>query len=316
MDITLQEMARKLRDYPAYRIYYHKSPDGDAVMSAYALALALQGIGIPCEPKCCDPIPKAYLDLVNPIHCGCLKQYTAIAVDSASADRLGDYSNEKITLCIDHHENKMEAEFRYVVPEASSCAELIYKLLLEMGLPITTQIANLLYTGLVTDTQCFRTYSTNQASLETAAELARQGADIVAIARRYTLEKTPERIAIEQVLLNSFHYTCNGRILGCMFAYEDMLRTGADDSELEGLNLIVDQVRGPEIGIIVRETHPGHCRVSIRSYINDLNAAKICEQFGGGGHADRAGFEKEIEPKQALELVEIAASDYLDNTRA
>ena len=313
MDITLKEMARRLREYPAYRIYYHKSPDGDAVMSAYALALALQGIGISCEPKCCDPIPKAYFDLVNPIHCDCLDQYTAIAVDSASAARLGDYSDEKITFCIDHHENTMEAEFRYVVPEASSCAELIYKLFLEMGLPITTQIANLLYTGLVTDTQCFRTYATNQASLETAAELARHGADIVSIARRYTVEKTPERIAIEQVLLNSFRYTCNGRILGCMFAYEDMLRTGANDSELEGLNLIVDQVRGPEIGIVVRETRPGHCRVSVRSYINDLNAAEICEHFGGGGHADRAGFETDMSPGQTLRKVEITASKYLDH---
>ncbi len=311
MDITLQELSRKLREYSSYRIYYHKSPDGDAVMSAYVLALALQSIGIVCEPKCCDPVPEVYLDLINPIKCEHLENYTAIAVDSASAARLGDYSNETITFCIDHHENNMQAKYRYVVPEASSCAELIYRLLLEMKIPITMQIANLLYVGLITDTQCFRTYSTNQASLETAVELAKCGADIVRIARRYTLEKTPERIAIEQILLNSFHYTCEGRVLGCMFTYEDMQKTGADDSELEGLNLIVDQVRGPEIGIVVRETQPGHCRVSVRTYSESLNAAEICTQFSGGGHADRAGCEMNATPEQALKQIEMTSATFL-----
>ena len=311
MDITLQEMAKKLREHSSYRIYYHKSPDGDAIMSAYALALALKDIRIQCEPKCCDPVPEVYQDLISQIKCEQLEHYTSIAVDSASAARLGDYSAVKITFCIDHHENKLEAEYRYVEPEASSCAELIYKLLLEMKLPITDQIANLLYTGLVTDTQCFRSYSTNQSSLETAVELAKHGAEIVRIARRYALEKTPERIAIEQILLNSFHYTCEGRILGCMFTYEEMKKTGASRSQLEGLNLIVDQVRGPQIGIVVRETLPKCCTVSVRSYREDINAVDICAQFGGGGHADRAGYEIEAAPDDALAQVERAAAGYV-----
>lgn len=182
-----------------------------------------------------------------------------------------------------------------------------------MKIPVTTQIANLLYVGLITDTQCFRTYSTNQASLETAVELAKCGADIVRIARRYTLEKTPERIAIEQILLNSFHYTCEGRVLGCMFTYEDMQKTGADDSELEGLNLIVDQVRGPEIGIVVRETRPGHCRISVRTYTEGLSAAEICSRFDGGGHSDRAGCEIQATPEQALKQVETVSATFLDD---
>ena len=310
MDISLHEMAEKLRAYPAYRIFFHKSPDGDAVMSAWALALALQGIGIPCEPLCCDPVPENYRDVTDQLPFAPQPEAPAIAVDTASAKRLGSYADEHITLCIDHHENQMEADFRYVVPEASSCAELIYRLIREMGITVTRQLANLLYTGLVTDTQCFRTYSTNAASLEAAAALAREGADIVRIARRFALEKTPERIAIEQILLNSFHYTCGGRVLGCMFTHDDMLRAGADDARLEGLNLVVDQVRGPEIGIVVRETRPMHCRVSVRTYTG-LNAAAICGRFGGGGHADRAGAEIGDSPAAVLRLVEEAAADYL-----
>ncbi len=310
MDLSLQEMAEKLRAYPAYRIYFHKTPDGDAVMSAYALALALRSIGIPCEPLCCDPVPDNYRDLTEQLSFAPQPGAPAIAVDTASAKRLGSYADEHITLCIDHHENQMEADFRYVVPEASSCAELIYRLIRAMGLTVTQQLADLLYTGLVTDTQCFRTYSTNAASLEAAATLARDGADIVRIARRHALEKTPERIAVEQILMNSFHYTCGGRVLGCMFTHDDMRRLGTEDARMEGLNLVVDQVRGPEIGIVVRETHPMHCRVSVRTYTG-LNAAAICGRFGGGGHADRAGAEIDAGPAAALRLFEEAAAAYL-----
>lgn len=311
MNITLQEMAGKMREYNTYRIYYHKSPDGDAVMSAYALAAALQSIGKVCEPVCSDPVPEEYLDMIADFQFSPVQNYTAIAVDSADKKRLGIYAEEKITLCVDHHENRMEADYKYVVPEASSCCELVYRLILEMGISVTPKLAELLYTGLVTDTQCFRTYSTNTASLETAAALAGYGVNIVAIARRFTLEKTPERIAIERILLDSFRYTCDDRILGCMVSHDDLVRIGAVDSRLEGLNLIVDQVRGPEIGIVVRETQPGHCRISVRTYTG-LNAAEICASFGGGGHADRAGGEIEASPAEAMKRVEIAAAAYIN----
>lgn len=310
MEITLQEMALKLKEYSSYKIFYHKKPDGDAVMSAFSLALALQSIGIPCEPVCCDPIPDTYFDLVGGLSFPRLEDYTAIAVDSANEKRLGKYAEETITLCIDHHKNTLEASYKYVVPEASSCAEVIYKLICEMGITVTHQLANLLYTGLITDTQCFRTISTNSASLETAVSLAHAGADIVKIARRFALEKTQERIAIEQVLLNSFHYTCDNKVLSCMFTFDDMQRIGVDDSNLEGLNLIVDQVRGLDIGIVVRETKPGHCRISVRTYTG-LNAAEICGSFGGGGHADRAGGDIEDTPGNALKAVEETAADFL-----
>lgn len=311
MNITMKEMARKLKEYPAYQIYYHKSPDGDAVTSAYALALALKSLGIPCEPVCCDPIPPAYRYLTDPHVFEPLEGCTAIAVDSANAKRLGKNSHVKITLCIDHHENTMEAEFRYVDPERSSCAELIYELIQEMGVPMTKVLADLLYVGLVTDTRCFRTYSTNVRSLEAAAAMARDGADIVGIARRHELEKDARKIEIEKTIMNHFHYSCAEKVLGTWFSWEDMQRIGVDETELGGLALIVDQISGLDIGILIREKSPGHCSVSVRSYRKDINAVEICSEYGGGGHADRAGFELEGDPAAVLSTAEEAAARYL-----
>ena len=205
----------------------------------------------------------------------------------------------------------MDAEFKYVDPDRSSCVELIYELIRELGVPMTAVLADLLYTGLITDTRCFRTYSTNARSLEAAAALARGGADIVGIARKHELEKDAKRIEIEKTIMNYFQYACGRKILGTYFSYEDMQRIDVDETELGGLALIVDQISELEIGILIREKQPNHCTVSVRSYRKEINAAEICSKYGGGGHADRAGFELEGDPAEVLLAAEKTSMQYL-----
>lgn len=130
------------------------------------------------------------------------------------------------------------------------------------------------------------------------------------VSRQYTLYKTPQRMEIERVLANSFHYTCGGRILGCFFSYADMVRIHTNDSELEGLNVIVEQVEGVEIGIVVRETAPNHCRVSVRTG-GAYDAAAICAHLGGGGHAHAAGCELEGKPADVLTRVEAVCAQQM-----
>ncbi len=62
--------------------------------------------------------------------------------------------------------------------------------------------------------------------------------------------------------------------------------------------------------ILHRETQPGRCRVSVRTYTG-LNAAEICQALGGGGHSDRAGCELDAPPEEALKMVEEKVAEYL-----
>jgi len=321
MNVTLKRVAQELKKIECCDIYFHKKPDGDAIGSSHALALGLNSLGIRCKLKCCDPIPEKYSSM-----CGGLsslfdetgtrldepQKVVGICVDTASRKRLGVFKTEKFDFCIDHHmNNSVDAKYSYVEEDASSCSEIIYKLLCEMNVPISKLMADFLYTGIVTDTLCFRSRSTTKATLSIAAEIAVCGADIVDIARRHCLEKTPERMTIEAILMKSFHYTCDRRILGSMFTYEDMTEAGVKDAELEGLNTIIEQAAGVEIGIVVREIKPGFCRVSVRTN-GVFNAAHICEHFGGGGHANAAGGEIKATPSIALETVEKISADFLN----
>ena len=309
----LQSIAAEMKKVRAANIYYHKSPDGDAIGSAHALALGLRSLGAKCRLYCVDPIPQKYRFLTDKVEQEELEDPVLISVDSASPSRLGKYGDQQFDFCIDHHENNsIPADCKYVDDRSSSCAEIIYRLLVEMDVKITNQMADLLYVGLITDTSCFRTESTNSGSLRTAAELAECGADIVNLGKRFCLKKSPARIQIESILMDNFHYTCNGKVLGCFFSYDDLIRVGTTDSELEGLNGVIDQVEGIDIGIVIRETKPGKCRISVRTAA-PYNAAKICTEFGGAGHADRAGGNLDGKPKEVLALVEEICRRQIEN---
>lgn len=321
MQVTLNYIAQELKEIECCYIYFHKKPDGDAIGSSHALALGLSSLGIRCKLRCCDPIPEKYNSLRERlfsfldeswIQSDASEKAVGICVDTASRKRLGMFATEKIDFCIDHHaNNSIDAEYSYIEANASSCSEIIYKLLREMRAPISKLMADFLYTGIITDTLCFRARSTTKATLSIAAEIAGCGADIVDIARYHCLEKTPERMSIEAILMKSFHYTCCNRILGSMFTYEDMTKTGIKDTELEGINAVIEQAAGIDIGIVIRETKPGFCRVSVRTS-DGFNAAHICEHFGGGGHANAAGGEINAAPSAALEIVEKISADFLN----
>jgi len=61
---------------------------------------------------------------------------------------------------------------------AAAAAELLTTLIPEMGAKITPEIASCLYTGVATDTGCFRFSNTTAATHKAAAALIEAGADV------------------------------------------------------------------------------------------------------------------------------------------
>ena len=253
-NVTIQELSELLKKYDGYRIIYHVRPDGDCIGSAYALALALKKKKKKCEVTGEYPVTNSYKYLVNCFKNDKVEHPINIAVDSAAPDRLGIYQNESFTFCIDHHNgNSVKAEYKYVEIDCGACSEIILKLIKAMGTEITKEMANLMYLALVTDTMSFRTYDVSKQSFETAAELAGYGADICEIGRKHMFLKTPERVKIENTLKNSFHFTCNNRMLTGIITLQDL-----DDA-----NILVctdlDEIFEPGWGQILRDNWTEQC---------------------------------------------------------
>ena len=312
-NISIQEMAKLFEMYNDYRIVYHVRPDGDCIGSAYALALALQSIGKKCDVKGEYSVPKAYQYLTDKVVLNDVSEPVYIAVDSSSSDRLGTFQNERYTFCIDHHhDNSIKAEYKYVEVDCGACSEIIFKLIQCMKINMTKDMADLLYTALVTDTMCFRTSDVSQQSFETAAALAGYGADVCNIARRHMFLKSPQRVKIENILKNSFHFTCDDRICTGIITLNDLQNAGIEDEDLEGINSLVDEIDSVEIGVTIRELPDKTLtRCSMRTKGN-ISANEICKALGGGGHEHAAAcYLPNVDVYQAREKIEEVCRKFL-----
>lgn len=312
MDITIKEMAEKLKEYDNYCIVYHIRPDGDSICSAHALALALQSIGKKCTVKGQDDIPRIHKYMTDKVQLDEIAEPVYVAVDSASRQRVGTYGDKHFTFCIDHHHSTFDdVDYRYVETDCGACSEIIFKLIKEMGVAVTEQIADLLYTAIVTDTMCFRTTNTNVQTFEIAAELYKAGADVYRIGRLNTFIKSTGRMKIESILRDSFHFTCGNKVVTGIIMLKDLETAGVLDSDLEGINSLVEQYEGVRIGATIRELPDGRMRCSMRSNGN-LSVNDICKIHGGGGHFHAACCELDMSAAEARDVIERTCREYLE----
>ncbi len=122
-----------------------------------------------------------------------------------------------------------------------------------MGVTIDKQIANCLYTGLCTDTGCFRYSNTSATTLRIAASLMDAGADVAEINRIMFDTKSRARLNVERLAMESITFYENGRFDIMEITEEMMKQSGATEGDIEGLAALPRQVEGVLIAATLRE---------------------------------------------------------------
>ncbi len=312
MNCDIADIADFIEDNDGFAVYFHKNPDGDAVGSAYALVLALKAMKKEAYAVCADEVPEGYRFMTDKVGSVPFRARHGIAVDTSAPYRLGEYENVKMAVVIDHHENnQFEAKYKYVLPESSSCAEIVYSLIREMGVPISSLMADLLYTGIITDTARFCSRSVNRDTFRTAYELSALGADTVSLGRRFTYEKDSKRLAVEKRLLEHMSITHGGLVAVTYLSHGDFEKLSVTPDDTEGINEVIDRIKGVGIGVLVRERIEGKCRISVRTSAK-YNADRFCALFGGGGHRYSGGCQTDGSAKEIAEKLSEAAGEFID----
>lgn len=189
----LSQVVATLRNAHRVFIAAHIMPDGDCVGSQLALAHALRALGKQVTLALDDKIPESLTFLdgfkeIAPREPG--DEQCFVYVDGSDSKRYGKALNREKTgarpvILIDHHAtNEPFGDYNLVDRDAASTAEIIYELILALGVPITPPTSRALLTGIVTDTLGFRTASTTPATLEKATVLLRDGGSIPEIIDR------------------------------------------------------------------------------------------------------------------------------------
>ena len=140
--LDVQQMAQRLLAADNILILCHKNPDGDTIGCGSALYYALKALEKTTAVLCSDAIPSRYA-FTNPrLFKGEFEPRTVIAVDVAGLQLFGENNGvpqyaRHVDLCIDHHAgNNGYADFTLLDAGAAAAAELLYQVIVEMGVTI------------------------------------------------------------------------------------------------------------------------------------------------------------------------------------
>ena len=205
--LTLVQAVERLLAADKILLLCHKNPDGDTVGSASALLHALRAQGKTVGLACSDPIPSRYDHMQVTAFAGEFEPEYIVAVDVAGLQLFGPGTVEwaqKSNLCIDHHASHSHyADGLVLDGTAAACAEIMYKLLLEMGTEITPLIADCLYTGVATDTGCFKFANVTPETHKIAAALMECGAHHTKLNAKLFESKSRSQLAVERQILRN-----------------------------------------------------------------------------------------------------------------
>lgn len=290
--ISVSEAEEFIKSHDDFLIISHANPDGDTLGCAFALCRALQKLGKKAKNICADQISSRYDFMKASVEVQDFEPKTFITVDVADRKLLGDLDNQygdKIDLAIDHHVSHVDFAKRLLLePHSAAAAQAVYKLIVELGGGnlLDDKIAACLYTGISTDSGCFKYSCANAETHRIAAELLGYDFDHAHIDYVFFDMKTKERIALEEKIYRDIEYFFDGRCAVVALTKEQLASVDSEDSN--GLSAIPRMIEGVEVGVVFKQRNNGSWKASLRSN-SEVNVQKICSEFGGGGHEKAAG---------------------------
>jgi phosphoesterase RecJ-like protein len=323
----LAAVVEALRSHERFLLITHENPDGDALGSILAMKLALESLGKDVVMYLYGevPLPQEYAfmpleELAREVPADASAR-VLVALDCANERRLGPdpsvLTGGPLVLNIDHHhDNSRFGHIDLIVPHASSTAEVLRDVFRELGVALTPDMAEALYTALVTDTGRFQYRNTTPKALRLAAELVEAGADVhrvfqgvyesVQFAKLKLLARALERAQVYE----------GGAIVISYLLRTDFHEVGAAEPYSEGIIDYLRAVEGAEMAVLIREPPrtdglaPSR-RVSLRSSTDELDVSAIARKSGGGGHRQAAGFSTEATIPEITQFLvrEFAAAD-------
>ncbi len=286
----------RLRAAQDILILCHKNPDGDTIGCAGALYLALKTLGKNVSVLCSDPVPALYDFMELRWFDASYEPAFVVAVDVASIQLFGDRNNvqkyaEHVQLCIDHHASNSGYAYETLLdPGAAAASELMIDIIEEMGVSITADIAACLYTGIATDTGCFRFSNTTAKTHLAAARVIEAGANVETLNARLFESRSRARLEIERMALESLEYFFDGRCAMIYLTWDQIVTSGVPGAELEDLTSLPRSIEGVEVGLTLRQQKDGSYKISVRT-AGTVDACAIARHLGGGGHSRAAGCE-------------------------
>ncbi len=273
----------------------HARPDGDAIGSAMAMALALRAIGKDATVVT-DAAPPAFLQPFPGVSGMQITSEITDTFDAALVMECSDLARTGIggldrspVVNIDHHPgNTLYGAVNWIDQSAAACGEMAFTLIDALGVPIGADIATHVYLAILTDTGSFHFSHLSPRTFDIARRCVEAGANPQWIARTHYDSNSLSRVRIFGAVMHAMAIVDGGRVALLSITRKMMADLGGTSDDLEGLINFPLTVKDIEAVAFFKETGDGEWRVSMRSK-GAVDTGAIARQFGGGGHTNASG---------------------------
>ena len=307
--IDFQSLQEKLKETKKIVLTTHQNPDGDALGSLLGLYHFLHRRGFEVIPFVPDPYPEflhwlpgndqvkvgnrapevaktaiAEADLIFSL------DYNALHRAGILGEMIGSAQADKVM--IDHHRQPEDyARFTMSDPEVCSTAQLIFDFIDQLGGKdeIDKDIAECIYTGLITDTGSFRFSSTTAHTHEVVAELLNKGLQHELVHQRIFDNQSLSRLRLVGYCLSEKLVVLPEYKTAFFYlSQEELRRFNFRKGDTEGVVNYGLSINGIIFSTMIIEKEDA-VKLSFRSQGNfDVNTFAR-ENFNGGGHFNAAG---------------------------
>ncbi|OFW29640.1 MAG: hypothetical protein A3H97_01735 [Acidobacteria bacterium RIFCSPLOWO2_02_FULL_65_29] len=288
-------IAQVIRAGRRFVISSHVRPDGDAVGSSMAMALALRALGKDARVAFKDSAPeplRAFPGVAGIDITGRVDEAfdAAIIMECGNLARTGVGGLERsFVINIDHHPgNDGYGQINWFDPSAAACAEMVYDLVGAIGAPLTSDTATHIYLAILTDTGSFHYSNISPRTFAICGTLLEAGVDPVRTARQVYDSNSLGRLRLFGAVLSAMTIASSGRIAVLSIDDEVMRVSGGTYDDTEGLINEPLTVKDIQAVIFLKHAAGDEFRVSLRSK-GSVDIGAVAKAFGGGGHRNAAG---------------------------
>lgn len=282
-----------------------ENPDGDSLGAALALESLLLEQQKSVDLYCPVAIPKYLRYISGWDRVTDTFPYDAalyIIVDTASKTLLDKaltpenlaQLTKKPVVVIDHHTTASDLPFGHVqlIHTAVAASEIVYHLAIDASWPVTSDTAELLLVGILSDSLGMTSEAMRVEDFEVVTELVRLGASVsdIEIKRREYMKKSPEILAYKGELLERVEYLLDGKLALIHIPWEEI------EQYSDAYNpsaLVIDEMRlveGVKLAVALKTYPDGKLTGKLRANPEAKVAETVASYFGGGGHPYAAGF--------------------------
>jgi phosphoesterase RecJ-like protein len=316
LQLAYQKMAASHR----ILIIGHTSPDADAIASIGAMIEVAESLGLSVTAYA-DRKPSgtysfiAHEELISSEEPSDLRAYDLILVlDCGSISRTGlelrirnliaaakegKINTRPYIIEFDHHEpQETYADLEIREAHKASTTEIVYNFLKANGKSINKVMADCILIGLMTDTGHFLHANSSREALAVSSEMLLRGASLPKIINKTIHNKSFATLKVWGRALENMQFDAVTGFASSALSEIELTELLTPEEKETQVDLFGDIVSfmsclsGVSVALLLRE-EKGRVKGSMRTTLENVDVAKIAQNWGGGGHKKAAGFSVE-----------------------